>query len=600
MTTIVPNTFAAREGPIQLSELDDNFNALASAVDIAVAGATGSTGPVGATGAQGPTGGASGPQGSTGPQGPTGATGVGATGIGSTGATGIQGASGATGTQGASGIGASGAQGIQGASGATGTQGASGIGASGITGASGAQGAQGASGLGATGSQGIQGASGATGTQGASGIAGASGYIGSDGATGPRAAYIKKTSNYTAQVGEYIIADTSGGSWTLELPASPVTGDSITISDGDNFYTNNLTVDRNGSTIEGTLTDLLIDVPALIVTLIYDGTTWEVFTSIGTQGASGATGVQGASGLTGSTGPLVSWSLITSTTTLDIESQYIIDTSAGSFSVSLPASPNLGDQIVIQDGGNFSTHNLTVLRNGSTIEDISDDLIIDVYNTLISLVYNGSTWKISSNVGSMGATGPSGGPVGASGATGPGSVWTWINSNTSANTGDQYIADTSAGAFTVTLPASPSVGYSVALADGANWSTNNLTVDRNGSIIDGDASDLILDVGQVEVKFIYDGDEWQVYTSLGAAGATGASGINGASGVGATGAQGASGLTGATGPANLAANGLVLNSSTITETYTVEEGFNVMSVGPIVISSGVSVTIPPGSRWVVL
>ena len=94
--------------------------------------------------------------------------------------------------------------------------------------------------------------------------------------------------------------------------------------------------------------------------------------------------------------------------------------------------------------------------------------------------------------------------------------------------------------------------------------------------------------------------EWQVYTSLGAAGATGASGINGASGVGATGAQGASGLTGATGPANLAANGLVLNSSTITETYTVEEGFNVMSVGPIVISSGVSVTIPPGSRWVVL
>ena len=361
-----------------------------------------------------------------------------------------------------------------------------------------------------------------------------------------------------------------------------------------------MTVDRNGSTIEGTLTDLLIDVPSLIVTLIYDGTTWEVFTSIGTQGASGATGVQGASGLTGSTGPLVSWSLITSTTTLDIESQYIIDTSAGSFSVSLPASPNLGDQIVIQDGGNFSTHNLTVLRNGSTIEGISDNLIIDVYNTLISLVYNGSTWKISSNVGSMGATGPSGGPVGASGATGPGSVWTWINSNTSANTGDQYIADTSAGAFTVTLPASPSVGYSVALADGANWSTNNLTVGRNGSIIDGDASDLILDVGQVEVKFIYDGDEWQVYTSLGAAGATGASGINGASGVGATGVQGASGLTGATGPANLAANGLVLNSSTITETYVVEEGYNVMSVGPIVISSGVSVTVPSSSRWVVL
>ncbi len=177
MTTIVPNTFSTREGSIQLSELDQNFNYLAAAVDVAVAGATGATGPVGASGIQGPTGGASGPVGATGTQGASGASGVGATGL--TGATGIQGASGATGTQGASGVGATGvgATGVQGASGATGTQGASGVGATGINGASGATGTHGASGVGATG------LTGSTGPQGPTG--GASGPQGETGATGP-------------------------------------------------------------------------------------------------------------------------------------------------------------------------------------------------------------------------------------------------------------------------------------------------------------------------------------------------------------------------------------------------------------------------------
>jgi hypothetical protein len=57
MTTIVPNTFATREGSIQLSELDENFNYLASATVgatsfvnvatlIAGTGATGATGSI--------------------------------------------------------------------------------------------------------------------------------------------------------------------------------------------------------------------------------------------------------------------------------------------------------------------------------------------------------------------------------------------------------------------------------------------------------------------------------------------------------------------------------------------------------------------------
>jgi len=61
-----------------------------------------------------------------------------------------------------------------------------------------------------------------------------------------------KSSTYTMVAGDKIIADTSGGAWTITLPASPAVGDQVQILDatGD-FGTNNLTVARNGSNIMG-------------------------------------------------------------------------------------------------------------------------------------------------------------------------------------------------------------------------------------------------------------------------------------------------------------------------------------------------------------
>jgi hypothetical protein len=42
------------------------------------------------------------------------------------------------------------------------------------------------------------------------------------------------------------------------------------------------------------------------------------------------------------------------------------------------------------------------------------------------------------------------------------------------------------------------------------------------------------------------------------------------------------------------------NSQIITTSYTVTSGKNAMSTGPITINSGAEVTIPLGSRWIVL
>lgn len=53
-------------------------------------------------------------------------------------------------------------------------------------------------------------------------------------------------------------------------------------------------------------------------------------------------------------------------------------------------------------------------------------------------------------------------------------------------------------------------------------------------------------------------------------------------------------------PELAASNGLVLNSKTVSTSYTIPAGYNATATGPITIASGVAVTLPTGSRWVIL
>ena len=78
-----------------------------------------------------------------------------------------------------------------------------------------------------------------------------------------------------------------------------------------------------------------------------------------------------------------------------------------------------------------------------------------------------------------------------------------------AVSGNGYFVNTTSGAITVTLPASPSAGDIVSLADYTNtWQTNNVTVARNGSKIGGNAGDATLNTEGQSVTFVYvDGTE---------------------------------------------------------------------------------------------
>ena len=49
-----------------------------------------------------------------------------------------------------------------------------------------------------------------------------------------------------------------------------------------------------------------------------------------------------------------------------------------------------------------------------------------------------------------------------------------------------------------------------------------------------------------------------------------------------------------------ASNGLILNNATVSASYTIGTGYNAMSVGPMTVSAGITVTVSSGQRWVVL
>ena len=86
-----------------------------------------------------------------------------------------------------------------------------------------------------------------------------------------------KTANYTAVSGDNILANTSAGSWTLTLPASPSTGNSVQVMDSiGTFGQYPLTVARNGQTIMSAAEDMTMAVNGAATTFVYNGSTWRV------------------------------------------------------------------------------------------------------------------------------------------------------------------------------------------------------------------------------------------------------------------------------------------------------------------------------------
>ena len=167
----------------------------------------------------------------------------------------------------------------------------------------------------------------------------------------------------------------------------------------------------------------------------------------------------------------------------------------------LPTSDGTNGQALITDGSgtlSFSTiggsqnlfANVAVSGQNNITADSTTDTLTFAAGSGISITTNSTTDTVT---------------IAATGGGGSGlSAWTEKTSAYTASAGDRLIVDVSSSAVTITLPASPSLGDEVAIIDGAsNAATNNITIARNGSNIDGAAADLTIDVDGAATSLVY-------------------------------------------------------------------------------------------------
>jgi hypothetical protein len=71
---------------------------------------------------------------------------------------------------------------------------------------------------------------------------------------------------------------------------------------------------------------------------------------------------------------------------------YFCNTTSSAFTVTLPASPTIGQEVAIIDyAGTFDTNNLTIARNGKNIQGLAEDLTVSIERAAFSLVYTDTT-----------------------------------------------------------------------------------------------------------------------------------------------------------------------------------------------------------------
>jgi hypothetical protein len=133
--------------------------------------------------------------------------------------------------------------------------------------------------------------------------------------------------------------------------------------------------------------------------------------------------------------------------------------------------------------GTQTLTNKTISGGANTLTNIANASL-----TNSSITVNGSTVSLGGSVTIV---------------TGPAS--STVSSNITLAANNNYFVNTSA-ARTLTLPASPTLGDTIAIYDASGTAaTNNITIARNGSNINAQAVNAIIDVNQSSSVFIYTG-----------------------------------------------------------------------------------------------
>ena len=146
----------------------------------------------------------------------------------------------------------------------------------------------------------------------------------------------------------YIIKNGTSGAYTVQLKAATGSGDTVTFAAGDKGY--------KLIYLDGVATNTgLFEVP---------------FSNFGQP---------------------LDWVTKTGSYTAINQDRIFVDTSGGAVTITLPASPAVGDQVNFVDSRyTFDSNALTVGRNSSKIANATADLVVNTEGAAFGLVYSGS------------------------------------------------------------------------------------------------------------------------------------------------------------------------------------------------------------------
>ena len=85
------------------------------------------------------------------------------------------------------------------------------------------------------------------------------------------------------------------------------------------------------------------------------------------------------------------WRTVSAAETVQAGAKLFVETNGGAVTITLPASPAIGDEVHFVDSRyTFDTNALTVGRNSSKIANASADLVVNTEGAAFGLVYSGS------------------------------------------------------------------------------------------------------------------------------------------------------------------------------------------------------------------
>ena len=146
---------------------------------------------------------------------------------------------------------------------------------------------------------------------------------------------------------------------------------------------------------------------------------------------------------------------------------------------------------------------LTVAKLTSTL-DLSSNTVTLPNTSVTNDMLAGSiaNAKLSNSSFTLNGTSIS---LGATAEISAGTSWqTEKTASFTAVAGEGYFVNTTSGAITVTLPASPSLGDEVSVIDASGTAdTNNITVGRNSENIQGSAADLTIATERAAFTLVY-------------------------------------------------------------------------------------------------